>query len=83
MISDQKNAWRKGGRGGAGGGNGVGFLEEEEEEEREEEEEKEKEDALPVHNWRRQGVKQHLYEARERTCMEWRSGKALNTVAVV
>ena len=34
------------------------------------------EDALPVHNWRQQGGKQHLYEAREGTCMEWRSARA-------
>lgn len=34
------------------------------------------EDAMPVHDWRRQREKQHLYEARERGCMEWRSARA-------
>lgn len=31
---------------------------------------------MPVHDWRRQREKQHLYEAREGGCMEWRSARA-------
>lgn len=33
------------------------------------------EDALPVHNWRQGGVKRHLDEEREGTCMEWRRAR--------
>lgn len=49
------------------GGYGAGSLKEEEED---------KEDVLLVHNWRQQGVKQHLYEARGSNCTEWRRARA-------
>lgn len=73
MISDHGNAI-EGGEEGEGGGDGVGGYGAGSEGRRgggggDE-------DALPVHNWRQRGGKQHLYEAREGTCMEWRSVRA-------